>query len=294
MPTRARQEKGVVLVLVLWVIALLTVLAFSLAYGTRTQTKIYLNQYDGARARALADTGLSLAILGILNHTPETAWRLDGSPRELTYGDATIRVRAQNEAGKIDLNRGSTEVLANLFRTLGSDAGAAQVLAAAVADWKSHRRSRWNQQSDQATGALPIGEIQPFLAVEEFREVSGVTPEIYDRVSPFLTVLSGSERIDPLSAARDVLLSLPGADARQVDAYVTARAEVGPDIAALPALDGIGAYLASGTLAYVSISSEGRVQPRARFIRNATVSFLVGGAERFRFVTWQQGRSSDE
>jgi general secretion pathway protein K len=290
MPARQRREEGVALILVLWVVALLAIFAVSFVHGADTQTKIVRNDYDLARARVLADTGVSLAILDILYQLPE-ARRLDGSRRELTYEDATIRVRLQNEAGKIDLNHAPPEVLASLLRTSGSDADAAAGLAAAVDEWKRHRLSGWNQLGDRTA---TIGVARPFLALEELREVPGVTQEIYDRVSPFLTILSESDRIDPLSAPREVLLSLPGADAREVEAYVAARAEIGPDPARLPGLDSIRAYLGNGMLAYVSISSEGRVLPRARFIRDATVSLLVAGGERFRFVAWQQGRDPDD
>jgi general secretion pathway protein K len=293
MLARQRREEGVALILVLWVVALLAIFAVSFVHGASTQTKIVRNDYDLARARVLADTGVSLAILGILYQTP-AARRLDGSTRELTYEDATIRVRLQNEAGKIDLNHAAPEVLAGLVRTLGSDADAAADLAAAVDDWRRRRLSGWNQPGDRATSPLSIGVVRPFLALEELREVPGVTQEVYDRVSPFLTILSGSDRVDPLSAPREVLLSLPGADAREVEAYVAARAEIGPDPARLPGLDSIRAYLGNGMLAYVSISSEGRVLPRARFIRDATVSLLVAGGERFRFVAWQQGRDPDD
>jgi general secretion pathway protein K len=290
MPARQRREEGVALILVLWVVALLAIFAVSFVHGADTQTKIVRNDYDLARARVLADTGVSLAILDILYQLPE-ARRLDGSMRELTYEDATIRVRLQNEAGKIDLNHAPAEVLASLLRTSGSDAEAAAGLAAAVDDWKRRRLSGWNQLGDRTA---TIGVVRPFLALEELREVPGVTQEIYDRVSPFLTILSESDRVDPLSAPREVLMSLPGADAREVEAYVAARAEIGPDPARLPGLDSIRGYLGNGMLAYVSISSEGRVLPRARFIRDATVSLLVAGGERFRFVAWQQGRDPDD
>jgi general secretion pathway protein K len=293
MPAPERRDKGFALLLVLWVIALLTVLAFSLSFGTRTQAKIDRNQYDKARAQTSADAGVNLAILGILGRTSETRWRLDGSPRELTFGDTTIRVKVQNEAGKMDLNYAGKDVLAGLLRTLGSEAEAAEGLAAAVVDWKNRRRSRWRQMADNAPGSLQIGEVQPFLALEDLRTVTGVTPEIYDRASPFLTILSGSDRVDPLSAPREVLLSLPSANLREVDAYIAARAEIGPDPAALPGLDSISAYFKTGLVAYVTISSESKVAG-ARFIRDATVSFVTGGTERFRFVTWQQGRGGEK
>jgi len=294
MPARKPGEEGVALLLVLWTVALMTVLGFSLAHGIDTQATIDRNQYDAAQAQALADTGVSLAILGVLERSADGAWRLDGSARKLAYADGSVIVRVQNEAGKIDLNRAEADLLANLFRTTGSDDDTAKALGDAIADWKRRRRAHWREPADEIAPNVSMGDVQPFLALEELQQVPGMTPEIYDRASPYLTVYSGSARVDPLSAPREVLLSLPGADAREVEAYVAARAEMGANPALLPVLDDVGAYLGGGLLAYVSILSEGRTPSHTRFIRQATVSLLGTGAARFRFVTWQQGRGAGQ
>jgi general secretion pathway protein K len=288
------RESGVAIVLVLWMIALLAVLAVSFARDTGVQAKIVRNQYNIARARALADTGVSLAILGILDPAPSDRQRLDGSERELAYGDGQILLSLQNEAGKIDLNHAGVEVLANLFRTIGLAAEQANGLAGAVASWKRSRMNSWSQAIDRGAFGPTVPAIGPFLAVEEFGEVDGVTPEIYSLVSPFLTVFSGTDRIDALAAPRQVLLSLPGVDPGEVDAYLSARVRFGPDPSLLPALTGVDAYLGQDTLNFISISSEGRVPPGARFIRNATISLIVNASERYRFVSWRQGREPGE
>ncbi|HEU0215093.1 MAG TPA: hypothetical protein VFQ90_00410, partial [Stellaceae bacterium] len=198
MPPRRPREDGIALLLVLWVMALLTVVGFSLARGVDTRAKIDRNQYDLARAQALADTGVSLAVLGVLGNLPGGRWRLDGSPRELANADGTLVVRVQSEAGKIDLNHAGTDLLANLFRTTGVDGDAAEALAIAIAGWENHRRAQWRQRAEETANAPSIGAVQPFLAVEELREIPGLTREIYDRVSPYLTIYSGVARVDPL------------------------------------------------------------------------------------------------
>jgi general secretion pathway protein K len=288
------RESGVAIVLVLWMIALLTVLAVSFARDASVQAKIVRNQYDVARARALADTGVSLAILGILDPAPDDKARLDGSPRDFTYGDGEIVLGLQNEAGKIDLNHASGEMLGNLFRAVGLDAAQAVALVDAVANWKRSRRAVWDSSVNRGRFEPAVTAIGPFLALEEFRTVQGVTPEIYALVAPFLTVFSGTERIDALAAPRQVLLSLPGIDPAEVDAYVAARAKFGPDPSLLPALTGVDAYLGQDTVSFVSISSEGRIPPNARFIRAATISLVVNVSERYRIVSWQQGRGPVE
>jgi general secretion pathway protein K len=288
------RESGVAIVLVLWMIALLTVLAVAFARDAGVQAKIVRNQYNTARARALADTGVSLAILNILDPAPGDQWRLDGSARELTYGDGQIRLSLQSEDGKIDLNHASDQVLGNLFRTVGLDTGQADNFAGAVASWKRTRMNIWNGAGDRGAFAPTASAAGPFLALEEFGEVDGVTPEIYRLVSPFLTVFSGTDRIDPLVAPRQVLLSLPGVDPGEVDAYVSARTQPGRGSILLPKLTGIDAYFARHAVAFVSISAEARVPPDARFIREATISLITSVGESYRFVSWRQGRGIGE
>jgi general secretion pathway protein K len=285
MTTRASGERGVALVFVLWVTALLAILAASFTFRTGTQARIARNQYDHARAGALADAGVSMAILGILDRQQDRSWRLDGSVRELSYGGGKIRLRLQDEAGKIDLNYAPPAVLAELLRiATGEENGPA--LADDIAEWKRNRLAQWRGSEAQPSQALS----EPFLAVEELREVPGFTRSIYERVVPFVTVLSRSARIDPLSAPSEVLQSLPGADPRVVDAYVAARRENGPDPALRPALSGLEPYLTNQeTGQYISIVSEASAPPDGLFVRDATVSLLAAGGQPFRFVAWREG-----
>jgi general secretion pathway protein K len=163
-----------------------------------------------------------------------------------------------------------------------------------VGDWRRRRLSRWSQLYDLRGAAPSIQQARPFLALEDLRDVPGVTPEIYDRASPFLTVFSATDRINPISASREVLLSLPGADQREIEAYIAARSASGPDLNLLPGLAGIAGSLGSNPVTYVTISSEGTTQTGARFVRMATVSLVAAGGQGFRFVSWQRGRGTDE
>ena len=280
------RERGAALIFVLWVATLLAILVASFAHQAGTQAKLARNQYDRARAQGLADAGVSLAILGLLDRAEDSAWRLDGSPRELSFDGGTIRLRLQDEAGKIDLNRASTEVLADLLRIAANADGDESVkLADGIAGWKQHRLAQW-RGADGSTASPPSG---PFLAAEELREVPGITREIYRSVAPFVTVLSQNAGIDPLSAPREVLLSLPGADMRQIDSYIAVRSKYGPDPAMLPQLAGLDAYLTrDGAGVNVSIQSDARASPAGHFIRDATVSLIATAGQRYRFVGWRE------
>src|SRR5215469_18312357 len=150
---KAMRQRGIALVLVLWVMALLAVMVVGFAGDARTELKLARNQADAAEARAIADTGVSLALLNVLASQPETTWRLDGETHDLVYGDGTIRVSVQDEGGKIDVNLAPPVLLVSLFRTLGI--AEAETLVGAILDWR-------RQHGGDASGGAPARN-GPFL-----------------------------------------------------------------------------------------------------------------------------------
>ncbi len=64
-------QSGIALVIVLWVIALLAVVAVSFTTATRGQGNLVRNLVENAKAEALADAGLYRAILGLLSPKSE-------------------------------------------------------------------------------------------------------------------------------------------------------------------------------------------------------------------------------
>src|SRR5262249_21135882 len=64
----------------------------------------------------------------------------------------------------------------------------------------------------------------PFQSVDELQLVMDMTPELFRRVEPALTVYSGRQFIDPQFAPREALLALPTMNADAAGALITARA----------------------------------------------------------------------
>jgi general secretion pathway protein K len=275
---RTLRERGIALVLVLWVMALLAVMMAGFASDARTELKAARNQADAAEARAIADTGVSLALLNVLENTQEQAWGIDGETHHLAYGDGTIRVSVQDEGGKIDVNVAPPVLLTGLFRALGI--AEADAVMGAIIDW------RRQHGGESAEG--PLSRNGPFLALEQLRTVPGMTSAIYARAAPFLTVYTRRDRIDPLTAPAEVLRSLPGARPEEVDAFLAARERLGPVAGGLPALNGIGDLIAHAGLEVVTITSEGRTAGGARFIRQAVVSASARGGAPYQILAWRQ------
>jgi general secretion pathway protein K len=274
-PCPARGERGIALILVLWVLALLALLAMGFAGSARTELQIARNQYGSAQARAIADAGVTFGILGVLDPSSQTQWSADGREYAVDYGPGTLRVSVQDEAGKINLNMAAPELLAGLLRTLGVDDAAGQQIVAAILE---RRR--------QAAAAADAARVA-FRDVVELRLVPGLTRAVYQAMAPFVTVYTQSDRIDPLTAPAEVLRSLPGAVPQQVDAYLAARAQAGPQPTALPPLAGVDRFIARSAVQIVTIRAEGETATGAVFVREAAVAMT--GNPPYRFLSWRQG-----
>ncbi|HKW55165.1 MAG TPA: hypothetical protein VJO12_15835 [Stellaceae bacterium] len=287
------RERGIALLVVIWVLALLAVLIVGFSGDARTELLVARNHYESAGARAIADAGVSLAIFGILDPAPEAQWPADGRLREVSYADGTIRIRIQDEGGKIDLNAAPPELLAGLLSTTGGlSAGDAGGLAQAI---DAYRQAL--QQTEPPAGrrgtprAMIRRQANAFRVIEDLRLVPGVTREIYDRIAPFITVYSGVGDIDPLTAPPEVLRSLPGVNPSEVEAFLAARARQGPIPGQLPPLSGpVGGSLAHRVLQNATVISEGKTANGTSFTRAAVVSLSADPTAPYSILSWRQAR----
>ena len=82
-------EQGFALVIVLWVVALLSIVAASLAFSMRTETTLAHDLVAQAQARALAEAGVYRGILELTNPDRLRRWRGDGSRHRIRFGGAS-------------------------------------------------------------------------------------------------------------------------------------------------------------------------------------------------------------
>jgi general secretion pathway protein K len=102
---RIRRQRGVALVLVMWIAILLTVIASSFMLEARTDMLVIRNSLGSARAEAAADAGVYRAVFELYrtDNSPE-AWRRDGGTREWSFDGIPVRIELRDESGKIDIN----------------------------------------------------------------------------------------------------------------------------------------------------------------------------------------------
>jgi general secretion pathway protein K len=222
-------QRGIALILVLWLTILLTVIASAFAYSMRTETLAARNAVSLAQARAVADGAIMRVAFELMRpRTINETWQSDGIVHYWNEGDAQVAANALDESGKIDLNSASDALLKGLFQTAGGlDADAAQGIVDVIDDWKDAddlKRPMGAEAADYKAAGLPYGPANaPFEAVAELQRVLGMTPTLYAAVADYLTVFSKLPGVNPQYASRAVLLAIPGATADVVDAYIAQR-----------------------------------------------------------------------
>lgn len=223
------QQRGLALIMVLWMLTLLMIMASSFALTIRRETAVLTDVKALAQARALAEGGINIAMLNLLPLDEKLRWRSDGSLYEITFADAPIRIRISDESGKIDINFADPVILRNVFSSLGLEEALLDQLIAAIIDWRDPDDIQTPQGAEkeqyQKAGLSYTPANKPFETVDELQMVLGMTPAFYKQLEPLLTVYSKSNSVNPAKASREVLLHLPNATPEQVDTYLQQRIE---------------------------------------------------------------------
>lgn len=205
--------RGAALLLVLWLVALLTALIGGFALIARVEGMQGRVLARGLVAQNAARAGLEYAMTRVTQTDPRWQWRPDGRPYSWQYGDATVEVTIIDENGKVDLNHADVTLLTALLRTLGAEQAQAARLAGAIMDWRDTdlltQPSGGAEDADYESAGLPYGAKDAEIeSVAELEQVLGMTPELYAKLAPHITVFSGQPQPDPAFASAEVLTAL--------------------------------------------------------------------------------------
>jgi general secretion pathway protein K len=191
---RGQSEEGIALIAVLCTLTLLSLIAISFSLETRSSARVARNAADNAAARAAADAGIQRVILDLVSVPDAKKFRTDGTVYTWRFANSTVHMSVRDEASKVDLNKAPEAALAALFTSVGVDPGKALSLADAIADFRdpdNFSRPRGAEEADYRAAGLAWGpKNAPFQGIDELQQVLGMTPEIYQRVAPNLTIYS--------------------------------------------------------------------------------------------------------
>jgi general secretion pathway protein K len=227
-------NRGLVLMSVLWVVLVVSFVSFALAAAVRAEVASASNSFDSERALFMARSAAEVMFLNL--QKPDT---LRGSPIQkegdsyvVPFDSGQARVQFASEGDRIDLNMADDKVLGAMFDSLGIDGTSRDELVDCILDWRDPDdvpRLYGAEVTDYGQVFLDRGQRlprnAPFENMEEVALVKHMTPEIYfgrveiDPVTnmyhktpglrDIATVRSGSSTVNVNTASIAVLAALP-------------------------------------------------------------------------------------
>ncbi|MGI4950565.1 MAG: general secretion pathway protein GspK [Janthinobacterium lividum] len=199
-PGERRADRGFALVIVLWALVLLTLIGTQITAAGRSEAVLAANLRAAATAQAEADGWVFETILRLLGQAAGP-WPPPPGPRVIDAPGLRATIRLGSEDGKLDLNSAAPERLAALLQALGVDARQADTLALNITLWRfPSARSAEQARSYRQAGLGYAPPEEPFQSLTELSLVLGMTPELFTRLAPYVTVYHEGEP-DPRAAA---------------------------------------------------------------------------------------------
>lgn len=271
------QQRGIALLMVLWVLILLGLIAASFLRETRLGINLARNITENAKAEALAEAGIRRAMVGLLDPDPATRWRI-GTAYNFALGDGTVVVRMEDEGGKVDLNHAPAPILRALLEAAGADPEMARTVADAIRDYRDadqERRAAGAEDPEYLAAGLKSGaKDAPFDDTEELMQVLGMTREMHHVISPYITVHSRRGRINLLTAPEFVLRATSNLKPKQLERILADRAGAAR-------LDRVRADV-------VTVRAEAVTRGGGGFTREAVLRQTGEPQQPFTIVDWRQ------
>ena len=227
-------RRGFALVTVVWGLGLILLLGGTLVVGAKYRSRIASADTSIARASAVAESAINLAIAATLMPEGKTRFplqcRMPGGERAF--------VTVEEEIGKVDLNTASKPILERLFAALASDKALGERIAGEILRARNAKPSTAPRPGTEAGNPSPSttndkqGPRPGITSIMELDQMAGMSLGLFRKALPFITVASG--RTSPAGEAASPALiealglSPPPAQPRRISASgsVTIRADV--------------------------------------------------------------------
>lgn len=314
-------QRGVALLVVLWIFIFLLVVAFDFSASVREEATAAHRYSDETQGYYIALAGFERGVYEFLQQstardalaTQKKADIFDGDWHEEALGGGAFRVRWVDEGGKININRADEETLRRVFTNLGIEEPNKAILVDSIMDWRDpddlHRTSGAENEYYRSLTPSYTAKNGPFDTVEDLLWVRGMTPELFygygdaqgDRAEntqraglrEIFTVDSPIDRVNLRTASADVIHALTGIPLEKSRRFVDERKKLSDKtLADLLPLLGIGASDAAlqqfvfANPAVVTVEAEGRPTESRLSRRVKGVVRAAGGGREFELMRW--------
>ncbi len=187
-----KEERGTILILVLWVIALLTMVAGYFSVEARLRGNMGHSAWNLLKSRLEVESILNLSAVYLApleqakeSEDPEHFIAADGAEYKVKINGRDVSFRLEDERGKLDINRVSEDTLSKVLDALleNRNPNLASRLTDAILDWKDNDEDRRTNGAEKDFYESLTPPYKPanskFLLLEQLLLVKDMTPRIF-------------------------------------------------------------------------------------------------------------------
>jgi general secretion pathway protein K len=315
-------ERGVALVVVLWIFIFLLVVAFDFSTSVRQEATAAHRYSDETQGYYLALAAFERGLYEFLQQgtspenlkSPQRGDLFDGSWHEEALGGGILRIRWIDEGGKVNINRVDDQTLRRIFTNLGIEEPRRTILVDSITDWRDpddlHGLNGAENEYYRSLKPPYTAKNGPFDSIEDLLWIRGMTPDLFygygdtdgrgQRVAPTIgmreifTIDSPIDRVNLRTASAEVIHASVGIPLEKCRDFVAERKRLSGDktVADLLPLLGIGASDAAlqqfvfSNPSVVTLEAEGRPAQSRVSRRIKAVVRAVGGSRGYELVRW--------
>ncbi|MAX51033.1 MAG: hypothetical protein CMH22_03535 [Methylophaga sp.] len=186
------KQQGAALMIVLWVIALLMILAVSFSQTMRIETQQIKHQQGALTSKYLASEGIWRVIQALVDE--QHSWLTNGTVYQLNTDKGTLFIQIQDQNGLLDVNYASAGLITTLLKTKGWSTHTAEQYADQIVDWRDSDNEQLAAGAERlhykAAGREGLPKNAAFNSLEELRLLLSMHEQDYQKIAPLMTVYS--------------------------------------------------------------------------------------------------------
>lgn len=219
-------QRGMILVVVLWAIAMMTVAVVALSAYAQKSASFSGLEADQLRTAMALDAGIEIGKALILEKKPADRVFFDGTEVLADIGGGRqVSVSVMDAAGLADINRAKPELLEALAKQAsGSSDGILPLVAEILKLREAQQKDNAPSASGQPKPQPPQQTQQPadenasaeektlpalFYSTAQLYGLEGADPQAVDKLLPLISLYSSDGKINPMAAPRVIMNSIP-------------------------------------------------------------------------------------
>lgn len=295
----APAQRGMVLIIVLWMVTMLAVIAGGFSYAMQIETRLATSTVERAQARALVEAGAAYALAWQLDPEAQKQWPATGDVHAWEFGGGRLRIRVEDAAGRINLNHADQQLLRLALIGSGVAETDAEAIAGAIVDWRDpddQSASGSNESAQYQQAGYAGVKNSAFDSPAELQQIPGISPQLAQHLAAITTTTIGMVGINPQLAALPVLAAITGLDEATLNDYAQQRRQALLDESPPPPLPENPAtpFLAGGAVTGGGNAGNYHITVTAQAGEGATVSAEINASTQYpprgeavRWVAWR-------